>query len=112
MNRLKQSARSTSALVPVLMMGVTFLAAPAAGQTADPQPATATATATDATPQADAPPGGDIVITARRRSEDILRTPVAVTALSSQDLAVRGVTTINDIASSAAAWAVLRSVCS
>lgn len=100
MNRLKQSARSTSALVPVLMMGVTFLAAPAAGQTADPQPAsaTATATATDATPQADAPPGGDIVITARRRSEDILRTPVAVTALSSQDLAVRGVTTINDIA--------------
>lgn len=41
---------------------------------------------------------GDIVVTARKKSEDILKTPVAITAFSSADLQARGIVTLNDLA--------------
>ncbi|MET0362882.1 MAG: TonB-dependent receptor [Sphingobium sp.] len=41
--------------------------------------------------------GGDIVVTARKSSESILKTPIAVSALTSDDLAVRGVVSLNDL---------------
>lgn len=41
---------------------------------------------------------GDIVVTARKRAEDILETPIAVLALTAADLEMRGITSFNDIA--------------
>ena len=41
---------------------------------------------------------GEIVVTARKASEDILKTPVAISALTSADLQARGVSTTQDIA--------------
>jgi iron complex outermembrane receptor protein len=40
---------------------------------------------------------GDIVVTARKRGEDILKTPIAVTALSGEDMKERGVQSITDL---------------
>ena len=51
-----------------------------------------------AVPAADAPPAfGDIVVTAQRRSESLLAVPVAVSALTTDDLARQGVTSSNDL---------------
>jgi iron complex outermembrane receptor protein len=44
--------------------------------------------------------GGDILVTARRKSENILKTPIAIKALTAEDLAARGSATIQDIAQS------------
>lgn len=38
-----------------------------------------------------------IVVTARKREEDLLKTPLAITAIGSEDIAVRGITTIADV---------------
>jgi iron complex outermembrane receptor protein len=43
--------------------------------------------------------GGDIVVTARKRSEDVLKTPVAVAVVTSEDIAKKGITSITDLAS-------------
>lgn len=40
----------------------------------------------------------DIVVTARKRSEDILRTPVAVSVATSEDIAKKGITSVTDLA--------------
>ncbi|WP_423322239.1 TonB-dependent receptor [Sphingomonas sp. 4RDLI-65] len=42
---------------------------------------------------------GEILVTARKRAEDILKTPVAISAFTSADLTARGVVSINDVAS-------------
>lgn len=42
---------------------------------------------------------GDIVVTARKRGEDILKTPISVTALSGEDMQQRGVQSITDLSS-------------
>ena len=42
----------------------------------------------------------EIVVTARKKSEDILKTPVSVSALTSEDIQVRGIVTLNDLANS------------
>lgn len=42
--------------------------------------------------------GGDIVVTARKRSEDILKTPVAVAVVTSEDIAKKGIASISDLA--------------
>ncbi len=47
--------------------------------------------------QATASAPGDIVVTARKRGEDILKTPISVTALSGEDIAERGVQSITDL---------------
>ncbi|MCP8890748.1 TonB-dependent receptor [Sphingomonas faeni] len=41
---------------------------------------------------------GAIVITARKRSEDVLKTPVAVNVLSSEAIAAKGIVSVNDVA--------------
>jgi iron complex outermembrane receptor protein len=43
-------------------------------------------------------PGGDIIVTARKRSEDVLKTPVAVSVVTSEDIAKKGITSISDLA--------------
>ncbi len=40
----------------------------------------------------------EIVVTARKREENVMKTPVSVAALSSEDIAVRGITSFNDLA--------------
>ena len=51
----------------------------------------APAAAQDAAPMADeAEDGGEIVVTARRREESILETPLAITAVTSADLEKKG----------------------
>jgi iron complex outermembrane receptor protein len=42
----------------------------------------------------------EIVVTARKRSEDILKTPIAVSALTSEDIEVRGIKSVNDLVNS------------
>lgn len=44
--------------------------------------------------------GGTIVVTARKREEDLLDVPLTVTAITSEALEVRGVATMQDVASS------------
>jgi iron complex outermembrane receptor protein len=41
---------------------------------------------------------GDIVVTARKKSEDILKTPIAITAYTGADLTARGIVTVADLA--------------
>ncbi|MFZ2998623.1 TonB-dependent receptor [Sphingobium sp.] len=47
---------------------------------------------------ADAPEPGEIVVTARKRSEDVLKTPVAVSVVTSEDIAKKGITSVADLA--------------
>jgi iron complex outermembrane receptor protein len=57
--------------------------------------------AQDATASADETISQDsIVVTARRKSEDILRTPITLNALTSEELVAKGAATIQDIAQS------------
>jgi iron complex outermembrane receptor protein len=51
-------------------------------------------------PQADQGERGDIIVTARKKAENILRTPIAVSALTSADLTARGVLTLQDLTAS------------
>ncbi|EIZ80511.1 TonB-dependent receptor, plug [Novosphingobium sp. Rr 2-17] len=44
--------------------------------------------------------GGDIIVTARKTGENILRTPVTVTALTSEALDARGIVAMTDLAAS------------
>ena len=39
----------------------------------------------------------EIVVTARKQEENILKTPVSVSALTSEDIAVRGIVSLNDV---------------
>jgi iron complex outermembrane recepter protein len=61
----------------------------------------AAARADDAAPAAvqaqDAPAGGDIVVTARKRSEKLLDVPLAITALNAKALQDRGIRDLNGI---------------
>lgn len=43
---------------------------------------------------------GEILVTARRKSENILKTPISISALTAEDIAAKGTTTIQDIAQS------------
>ena len=61
------------------------------------QSAAQTAQTTAASPANDT---DEIVVTARKTSEDILKTPIAVSALTSDDITQRGVVTLNDLSSS------------
>ncbi len=42
----------------------------------------------------------EITVTARKKSEDILKTPVSVAAFSAEDIEVRGIVSVNDLANS------------
>lgn len=55
------------------------------------------AMAEDAAKTAEAPNGGDVVITARFRAENVQNTPLAVTALSANSLASRNITNVTNL---------------
>lgn len=60
-------------------------------------PATASDSGSTAKPAAEGGALGDIIVTARRKSENLERVPISVAALSSNDLKERGVTTQADL---------------
>ncbi len=43
---------------------------------------------------------GAIVVTARKREEDLLKTPIAISALGAEDIEAQGITSVNDLVSS------------
>ena len=104
MNRTKKQLLWSSSAAFVL------LASPSGAQTQAIPPqtqATPPETGKASTDQADAGSGlGDIVVTARRREEKLQDVPVAVTALSGQQLAERGVVKLEDIRFQAPAFQV------
>lgn len=55
------------------------------------------AKAQDSAPRAATSLPGDIVVTARKKGEDILKTPISVTALSGEDMKARGVQSVTDL---------------
>jgi iron complex outermembrane receptor protein len=65
---------------------------------ADPAASASAAAATEATSPADSESLGEVVVTARKREESSLKIPVAVTALSSQELQAENVQSIDEIA--------------
>lgn len=58
------------------------------------QPAAA---AEAAQPAEDAAPTGDIVVTARKREESLLSTPVSIAAMASEEIAQRGIISLTDM---------------
>ena len=88
--------RALSISVSTLLMLAAASQAPAAD--ADAQSAPQAAPPKTGGPSDDALP--DIVITATRQSTDLQRTPIAITAVTAQQLTERGVTNIGDLSSS------------
>jgi iron complex outermembrane recepter protein len=66
--------------------------------------ATVLAVGAQAASAADAPGASldveEVVVTARKRAEDILKTPVSVAAITSEDIEARGIVSLNDVANS------------
>ncbi len=89
MNSTYCSIMKSSSLLAVVMMAM--VAAPASAQEA---PVAAGDVASDATQNA----SGDVLVTARKRSESVLKTPVAVSVVTSEDIAKRGITSVSDLA--------------
>jgi iron complex outermembrane receptor protein len=92
LSKRNSGMRSSAAIAAALLSSVSF-AGTAIAQTApaaEPEAATAEAPAAS----------GDIVVTARRKSENILKTPISIKALTSAELQAKGVQTIQDIAAS------------
>ncbi|MCJ1961916.1 TonB-dependent receptor [Novosphingobium mangrovi (ex Hu et al. 2023)] len=81
MNRTANTMRLASTLSTLAVAGSLLYAAPAFAQEAAP---------------ASVP--GEIVVTARKTGEDILKTPVTVDAVTSEELDVRGIVSMNDVA--------------
>lgn len=87
-------ARLRSPFLAGALMASTCLSIPSAFA----QTATATEPAVAATAPTPGDDDGTIVITARKRAEDILKTPVAVSVLSSEAIAAKGITSMGDVA--------------
>ncbi|SFS09423.1 TonB-dependent receptor [Sphingomonas jatrophae] len=91
---------AASAAMPALLC-----AAPVLAQSSAPDNAGASGTipGTPPAPTSEAEPApttdgvGDIVVTARRREESLQSVPVAITAVSGQDLETRGVRSVDDL---------------
>src|SRR6185369_14909254 len=75
-------------LLATVSTGVLLTATPAIAQEAAPQGAAAEESTSI---------GGDIVVTARRRAEDISKVPVAVTAFSSQAIETKNIVNVSDL---------------
>jgi len=73
------------------ILATSFLSSAALAQTAAGAPAAAAEQA------AEQSAGGDIIVTAQRRSESLERTPVAVSVISAQTLAEKAITTETDL---------------
>ncbi|HET6525152.1 TonB-dependent receptor [Sphingopyxis sp.] len=90
------SARTGTLLAPLAIMAVP---AAASAQTADPARDAAPAQSTEPVEeaaQAD-PAGGDIIVTAQRRNENLMNVPVAISAFSGETLATSGITNVQAI---------------
>jgi len=66
--------------------------AQAAGNSAAPSPSVSPS------PDVDVGDRGMIVVTARKKSEDILKTPISISAFTSADIKARGIVSLQDIA--------------
>lgn len=82
-----QGKRNAGITVSGLALAMTFLSQPAYA-----------ADAKENASEESKPAAGDIVVSARKRKEDILKVPVTVNALTSVDLEARGVATVSDAA--------------
>lgn len=90
MNRSNARMRSMAAI----LSGVALLAlTPAMAAAAEAEAADAAATATSTE-------DGDIIVTARKRAEDIQTVPIAITAYTAKDLEQRNITTLADLGNS------------
>lgn len=81
--------RSQIALVLASTTALVGMAAPATAQTAQAEPAQATS---------DTETGNVIIVTARRREENLQEVPLSITAFSSDDLERRSLTELEDVA--------------
>lgn len=86
MTRNSRTAGLVSTLSMIAVAGSLLDAAPASAQSA-------ASSAQSALP-------GDIVVTARKREEDILKTPVTVVAITGEQLDAKGINTMQDLAAS------------
>ena len=100
-------ASSARALAIALVAGTAFVAHPGYAETT-PMSATS-GSASDTSPTAPETPAttspsdrqlGDIIVTAQRKSENLQRTPIAVTALSADDLRAKSTQSFSDLAKS------------
>lgn len=81
-------------------------AAPSAGADTGAETGPAAASGPAGAPAATAAAGeqtaaagpGDIIVTARRRAENLLKTPIAISAMTSQDIAARAIVSLTDLA--------------
>lgn len=86
MTRISTTSRLTSSLSAIALIGALAAAQPAFAQ--------------DAPQASEAEEGGGIVVTARKRTESILKVPVTVVAMTGETLEQKGVVSITDMASS------------
>src|SRR5208283_1848616 len=99
MKKLWCAAHAASLLAAILpaLLGAALLAGPAQ---ADPDPAAGPANPAPAAPAAPAAKGGgeleEIVVTAEKRESTVQATPIAITALTTADLAEENITTVED----------------
>lgn len=84
---MKRYFKSTSLTVMSIALATTAMIAPQA------------AFAAEGEPQASEDEGGlsVITVTARKREESLLKTPIAISALTSQDIEKRGINSVNDV---------------
>lgn len=99
--RVSSSCRRTAILrilPPIVCVALQGLATTALAQTAAPpiRQSPIAATPTEAT-GADSVPGGDIVVTAQRRAQNLQDVPASVAAVTGATLSARSIVTINDL---------------
>lgn len=91
MEAIKRVTLSTTMLAGLLATSTCLFSAPAFAQEATkPVPESTDATGASGT--------GDIVITARKRAEDVLKTPISVSVLTGDAIAAKGIVSVNDVA--------------
>jgi iron complex outermembrane receptor protein len=88
--------RFTTAISTALACG----AIPGFAQSAFAQSASGQSAPAQATSGAGEMAPGDIVVTARKREESLLKTPVTVTAMTSETLEAKGIVSMQSLASS------------
>jgi iron complex outermembrane receptor protein len=90
---------SLPAILPGMALAQETQGAPATTATPEQQPDTTTPVGETVTPDADAAPGGgDIVVTARKRTETLISVPVVVSAVPAAELERRAVVNLDGIA--------------
>jgi outer membrane receptor protein involved in Fe transport len=91
--RVARSLLSLSAAMGALIMSQPALAQSAPAEAAAPQ------ASDQATDQSDSAEKGDIIVTAQKRSENLLDVPISISVVSGKDLIDRGASNLQDYAS-------------